>query len=354
MITQDQLRPLSDFAEREHIEALFATLPARPPSPLRALAGAVVLLLIAAGGLLWYVPWLQTAPGAGQIVALNPADRVQPISALVEGRVSRWFVRDGSVVKAGDPIVEISDIDPRFVERLQAERAAVANGLEAARIATETALLNYQRQERLFNEGLSSRKEFESAKITYQETLAREAGARASLSKTDINLSQRSSQVVVAPHDGRIVRILAGNTATVVKAGDAIASFAPEHVERAVEVFVNGLDAPLTQPGLAARIMFEGWPAVQFSGWPEAAIGTFAGVVASVDPVADNHGRFRVLIAEDPSEPWPDDRYLRLGGKARAWIQLSTVRLGYELWRQLNRFPPNPTATNPDHSDTMP
>ncbi|MEX2481449.1 MAG: HlyD family efflux transporter periplasmic adaptor subunit [Gammaproteobacteria bacterium] len=285
---------------------------------------------------------MQTAAGSGQVVALNPADRVQAINALVAGRINRWFVHDGSLVSAGDPIVEIVDIDPRFIERLQAERAALAHRLEAARIATETALLDYQRQERLFEQGLSARREFESAKIRYQEMLSNEAGARAAVSKADIGVSRQSSQIVRAPMGGRIVHIAAGNLATVVKAGEVIATFAPTQVERAVEIFLDGLDAPLVEAGHPVRIMFEGWPAVQFSGWPEAALGTFGGTVWTVDPMASVNGRFRALIREDPSDPWPADRYLRLGGQARAGVQLSKVRLGYELWRQLNRFPPRP------------
>lgn len=345
--TNHEVRALDTFAAQRHRERLLGTLPASPPSIVRVLAGLVLLLLIVIGAMLWFVPWVQTAAGSGQIVALDPADRVQAINALVEGRINRWYVRDGSVVAAGDPIVEISDIDPRFIERLEAERAALAHRLEAARVATETAKLDYTRQEGLFESGLSSRKDFEGAKIKYQEMLANEASARAALSKADIGVSRQSSQVVRAPQDGRIVHIVAGNTATVVKAGDAIATFAPAHVERAVEVFLSGLDAPLVETELPARIMFEGWPAVQFSGWPRAALGTFPGIVWMVDPMAQPDGRFRVLIREDPDMPWPPDRYLRLGGQARAWIQLSEVRLGYELWRQLNRFPPNPPRPTP-------
>ncbi|MEQ8663748.1 MAG: HlyD family efflux transporter periplasmic adaptor subunit [Gammaproteobacteria bacterium] len=344
---REPIRPLETFVARDHREALLAALPVSLPSVIRALAGLVALLVIATAGVLWLVPWIQTAAGSGQIVALDPADRVQSINALVEGRINRWHVRDGSIVKAGDPIVEIADIDPRFIERLEAERAALAHRLEAARVATETAKLDYTRQEGLYNEGLSSRKDFESAKIRYQEMLANESSARAALNKADIGVSRQSSQVVRAPQDGRIVHIVAGTTATVVKAGEAIATFAPAHIERAVEVFLSGLDAPLVEAGLPARIMFEGWPAVQFSGWPEAALGTFPGIVLTVDPMAQANGRFRALIREDPSEPWPPDRYLRLGGQARAWVQLSEVRLGYELWRQLNRFPPKPPQPTP-------
>ncbi|MBT8446313.1 MAG: HlyD family efflux transporter periplasmic adaptor subunit [Gammaproteobacteria bacterium] len=303
--------------------------------------------------MLWTVPWVQTAAGTGQVVALDPRDRVQTINALVQGRVNRSFVQDGSVVKEGDPIVEIADVDPNFVQRLQAEREALAGRLEAARVATVTAKIDYDRQKRLFAEGLSARKDFESAKIRYQEMLAVEAQARAGLSKADIGVSRQSSQVVRAPQDGRILRINAGNTATIIKAGDPIATFAPEHVTRAVEVFVNGLDAPLVQEGLDTRIMFEGWPAVQFSGWPESALGTFAGTVSTVDPVASDNGLFRVLVVETADQPWPEDRYLRLGSQARAWVQLSTVKLGYEIWRKLNRFPPRPVDAEKRASGIM-
>lgn len=335
---------LESFGNDAENSRLLQSLPSPPPSVARVLGWLVVLIFVAGAAIAWRTPWLQTAAGAGTVVALNPADRVHNISAFVDGRVERWFVQDGAVVSAGDPIVEISDIDPDFVERLQAERSSLAHALSAARIAAETARLNYDRQEQLLEQGLTARKDFEAAKIAYQESRAREAGARAALNKADIGLSRQSTRTVKAPEDGRILEIVAGNTATVVSAGQTIATFAPIHVERAVEVFVSGLDAPLVSPGLEARIMFEGWPAVQFSGWPEAAIGTFAGIVTAVDPAARNDGRFRVLIAEDPNAPWPDDRYLRLGSRARAWVRLTVVPLGYELWRQLNRFPPRPPS----------
>lgn len=336
--------PTPQVALSGHIEPLQGEMPGRIPAPTAVAAALVLLFVSATAAILYFVPWIQTAVGSGRVIALDPADRVQEINALVEGRVNRWFVRDGSIVKEGEPIVEITDVDPRFVERLETERAAVARRLDAARVAKETALIDYQRQEQLYKEGLSARKDFEAAKIKYQEAVAKEAEARAALSKVEIGVTRQTSQVVRAPRDGRIIRILAGNTATIVKAGAPIATFAPEHVDRAVEVLVSGLDAPLVEVGLTARIMFEGWPAVQFGGWPEAALGTFKAIVATTDPVAGPNGRFRVLLVEDPEEPWPQDRYLRLGSQAKAWILLSRVKLGYELWRRLNRFPPQPVT----------
>jgi hypothetical protein len=132
----------------------------------------------------------------------------------------------------------------------------------------------------------------------------------------------------------------AGN-ATFVKAGDMLASFIPDGVVRSVVLNVNGLDAPLVTPGRHVRLQFDGWPVFQFSGWPSAAIGTFEGIVEFVEPIADANGNFRVWIRESTTDrPWPNDRYVRLGSRVKGWVLLEEVKLGYELWRQLNSFPP--------------
>ena len=61
-----------------------------------------------------------------------------------------------------------------------------------------------------------------------------------------------------------------------------------------------------------------------------------------VDPQDDGHGRFRILVGPDPDDSdWPDERYLRQGVRANGWVLLDRVRMGYEIWRQLNGFPPS-------------
>ena len=91
------------------------------------------------------------------------------------------------------------------------------------------------------------------------------------------------------------------------------------------------------------RLQFEGWPAIQFGGWPYVGVGSFAGQVSFVDPTDDGKGKFRVMVIPDPAErggTWPEAQFLRQGSQARGWILLDRVRLGYEIWRQLNGFPP--------------
>lgn len=123
----------------------------------------------------------------------------------------------------------------------------------------------------------------------------------------------------------------------------------PDTSHRAVEVWVSGNDAPLILPSHHVRLMFEGWPAVQFVGWPEVAVGTFGGTVAFVDASDNGQGKFRVLIVPDESDHlWPSARFLRQGGAAKAWILLEEVSIGFEIWRQLNGFPPMLTPEHPN------
>jgi RND family efflux transporter MFP subunit len=290
-----------------------------------------------------FVPWVQTAYGSGTVTALNPNDRLQEINALVSGRIQEWYVRDGSRVKIGDPIVRIVDNDPQLLERLQAEREQILAKLTAAETALEIAQIDKRRMENLFDEGLSARREFEQARIRVEQLRADVAQAAAELSRVDVNLSRQSVQIVRAPRDGVILRVNAGDAATFITAGQVVATFVPDNVERALEIFIDGRDVALVREGAAVRIQFEGWPVIQISGWPSVAVGTFSGHVIAIDPSAQANGRFRVLVEEDmdTGAPWPDRRFVRFGSKARAWVLLETVPAGFEIWRQLNNFPPN-------------
>jgi hypothetical protein len=102
----------------------------------------------------------------------------------------------------------------------------------------------------------------------------------------------------------------------------------------------------LIEEGRPVRLQFEGWPAVQFAGWPAVAVGTFGGRVALIDPSDDGRGRFRLLVVPDELDaPWPEARFLRQGVRAKGFVLLDQVSLGYELWRRANGFPPTVTPS---------
>lgn len=327
---------------KQHI-GYFRTLQAQKVPRVMGVIGWIITIGTAAVALfLVFVPWVQTTEGAGTVTALNPNDRLQEINALVPGRIQEWYVRDGSHVAVGDPIVRITDIDPQLLERLQAERDQVVAKLAAADSAMQTAEIDMRRMQELYEQGLAARRDYEQARIRVDELRSRLAEAAAELNRLDVSLSRQSVQIVRAPRAGVILRVNAGDAATFVKAGDVVATFVPDNAERAIELFVDGRDIALVREGADVRLQFEGWPAVQFSGWPSVAVGTFGGKVAAVDPTAQANGRFRILVTEDPNfeTPWPDERFVRFGSTARGWVLLDTVAVGYELWRLLNNFPP--------------
>lgn len=181
-----------------------------------------------------------------------------------------------------------------------------------------------------------------TARAQVQKASAEKAYARGDVAKLEVERSRQLAQVIVAPVDGTVVSIDGNVGGGVVKEGQHLAKIVPDTKSRAVEVFVDGNDAPLIAPGRKVRLQFEGWPALQFLGWPSVAVGTFGGVVTFIDPAAmDAQGRVRVLIqADNDDEPWPDAQFLRQQVRAKSWILLDRVTLGWELWRRINGFPP--------------
>ncbi len=327
--------PCSNLKQFSSMQAIKA------PKLLKTFCVIVVTTIIITTLALIFVPWVQTAYGKGRVTALNPNDRPQPLDALVSGRIKQWFVNEGDFVRAGDPLIEIVDNDALLLQRLEEKRNSLKSKLESTKNAAAIAEIDLKRQKSLLSEGLSSRRTYEQAKIKLDLKQAEVSKVETELNEASVWLAQQDMQIIRAPRDGVIINLMSGDNATSISAGDRIATFIPSNITPTVELFLSGMDIALVQPGQKVRLQFEGWPVVQFSGWPSKAIGTFGGIVRQVDPTVSTNGEFRVIIEPDKNdEPWPDNRFLRLGSHVKGWVLLGTVSVGYELWRNLNNFPP--------------
>ena len=311
-----------------------------PPRVARTIGILVTLTIVTIVVFALTVPWVQTAAGSGTVIALDPLDRQQNITALVGGRIEKWYVTDGDSVKAGDPIVRIVDIDPRYVDRLRAERAQVEAEAEAARQAARVAQIDVERTGTLYREGLGSRRDWELAQIKVADYQAKIAQGQGELNRIDTNIQRQSNQTLVAPRTGRIMRVKGDDSNAIIKQGDVLASFVPEESKRVVELYMNGRDISLIRVGRKVRLEFEGWPAIQFSGWPSVARGFFDGQVMAIDSAASSNGLYRILVEPTPGKPpWPQEPSVRLGAASRGWVLMDTVKVWFELWRLLNDFP---------------
>ncbi|MEM7574871.1 MAG: HlyD family efflux transporter periplasmic adaptor subunit [Bacteroidota bacterium] len=143
---------------------------------------------------------------------------------------------------------------------------------------------------------------------------------------------------ILAPQDAIISEAFVPGIGETVKEGDPIVSIVPDSLELAVEIFIRPVDLPLMRLGQEVRFIFDGWPAIVFSGWPNYSFGTFYGNIVAIDNTTNSKGEYRILVAPRPDEPWPTP--LRPGSGARGLALLDNVPLWYEIWRQLNGFPP--------------
>jgi multidrug resistance efflux pump len=260
----------------------------------------------------------------------------------------------------------------------------------AASVGLAIADSQFRRQESLFSKGLISRTDLENRQNKLQESFAKQTAAKnkfeasraeLSISRTEISaiendfdekiskasgerftaLSQyydgesklnklqnslanysirRDNYFITAPQTGLVAETMRSGLGETVKQGESIATIVPLDYSHAVEIFVEPMDLPLIHKGEFVRLLFDGWPAIVFAGWPNTSYGTFGGKVVAVDRAIGSDGKFKVLIQPDPEDiPWPEA--IRIGTGANAIALLNEVPVWYELWRQLNGFPPD-------------
>ena len=397
---------------------------------------AVLLLVI---GML-FLPWTQNIQSKGVITALRPDERPQTIQNTIPGKIERWYVQEGDLVKKGDTILYLTEIkteyfDPQLIERTQEQVQAKANGInayenkllaldnqihslndlqrlkiqtvdnkvkqaklqvttdsagwKAAEIELETARQRLKRQDDMYEQGLISLTELETRRLKLQETKAKaieqenkyglsvnkyintlieqdqvisefaekisDVKSKRSSAGSELydglgEMSKMKNQLanyelrqefyyVMAPRDGYITQAIQAGIGENIKENTPIITIVPQKWKKAVEVYVDPMDLPLIKRGNQMMFLFDGWPSIVFSGWPQLSYGTFLGKVQAIDYNISKNGKYRILVEESDSKPWPDE--VRIGSGARGVALLNSVPVWYELWRQLNGFPPD-------------
>ena len=395
-----------------------------------------------------FLPWTQNIRATGAVTTLYQDQRPQQVNTIIGGRVMKWFIKEGDYVKAGDTLVQLTEVkvdylDPNLLQRTHEQLAskqlsveyyknkvgvtgnqidAINSGLqlklnqlmnklnqlelkvqadsaEAAAAANDfnIATLQYNRQKNMYDSGLVSLTQLEIRNQQYQNAMAKKistanklANSKQDLAITRIEMNAQQQEniekvakaqgeqfqsltqiasgqadiaklenqyasytirngmyTVVATQSGQVVRAQKAGIGEFVKDGDMIAEIVPDKVQFAVEMFVRPLDLPLLATGQKVRFMFDGFPAIVFSGWPKASSGTFGGEIVAIESNVNVNGKFRVLVKEDPADkPWPKE--LKIGAGAQAIALLKDVPVWYELWRNVNGFPPDYYKTHND------
>lgn len=388
-----------------------------------------------------FMPWTQNISSYGHVTTLYQDQRPQQINSVIPGKIIKWYVKEGDVVKKGDTILQLADtkddyLDSNLVERtkdqlvskeqkllfygekinaIESQINAIENNRELKIKSYENKIEQYKRKlisdsaevvaaevdykiaseqlargKQLFSQGVVSLVELERRTATNNKALAiltekqqkllnarqeinilkidissirQEADDKIFKSRSDIassrgeiagttgevaknknvlaNYITRGNQRwLIAPQDGQIIKAKKSGINEMVKEGEMIVEMVPTQIDHAIELFIDPMDLILINPGQKMRMIFDGFPAIVFSGWPDNSYGTFAGEILMVENNRNENGKFRILVVPDTKDKtWPKE--LKTGTGARGFALLNTVPIWYELWRQINGFPPD-------------
>lgn len=387
-----------------------------------------------------FLPWTQNIRSKGQITSLYQEQKPQKIYSPIAGKISRWWVKEGDFVEQGDTLAKISEIkaeylDPKLIsrtqEQLDAKKGTVTYYEQKVR-ATEDQIVNlrtsktlkqdqltnkitalqqkltgekseleaatneynlvkdqFERNSKMYKEGLISQTQFQQRNAAMQNSLAKKTISENKVNQTlqeiqntkielrgvDQEYSEKMNKAegekfqslgmietgkgdvaklenqvasytirdgmyyILAPQSGQVINAKKAGIGEILKDGEELLTIVPQNTNYAVEMYVRPVDLPLVSPGQDVRFIFDGFPAIIFAGgWPDQSFGTFAGKVRAVENNIDEKGMFRVIVVENPKEKkWP--KQIKMGAGAQGIALLNDVPLWYELWRNINGFP---------------
>ncbi|MEQ1585199.1 MAG: HlyD family efflux transporter periplasmic adaptor subunit [Cyclobacteriaceae bacterium] len=319
----------------------------------------------------------------GQLV--NKGDTIAIVSEVKEKYFDPQFlVRLREVIASKEKSLNSKDLKAQSLRKqitaLEAGMRTKTNQakakLEAERVRFSNAKNQYERNKKLFEAGNIPLTKFQDIEYKYQgaeadfvnaeieidrvqaeyldkinkaesdlnNTLAEQFDTQADLAKLRnelVNMEIRSQQYfILAPQNGYVVKATQAGIGETIKEGDPVCTIMPQSDDVAVEMYVKAMDVPLISKGRRVRIEFDGFPALQFSGWPSVSVGSFGGLVEVIDYVNTKPGEFRILVVPDKNDDaWP--KQIRNGSGTQGWVMLDSVPVWYEIWRQLNGFPPS-------------
>ncbi len=295
-----------------------------------------------------------------QIIALKEERKLkleQAQNKLLQARLQQKS--DSIDLQAAKTQLSIAERQFQRTAQLESEGLKAVTDVETKKLKLQESQAKLISQENKLlsskNKVINAKIEISSIKANYQDKISKAESEKftalsgqfdteAQVSKLQNQLSnyelRSGMRYITAPQDGFINQAIQKGIGETFKAGAQIVSIMPSGIDLAVETYVKPIDLPLIHPGEDVRLIFDGWPAIFFSGWPNLSYGTYGGEVVFVERNISQNGKYRVLVKPDPEQQaWPDA--IRAGSGAKTLALLKDVSIWYEIWRQINGFPPD-------------
>jgi membrane fusion protein, adhesin transport system len=295
-----------------------------------------------------------------QINALRNEQQLKLQQAKNKLLQSHLKVKSDSIdFKASKTNLEIAQRQFNRIEQLQSEGLKAVKDVEEKRLKlqeTEAKLISQENKLLAsINEVINAEVEISRIGASYADKISKaqsdmftaqssQYDAEAQVSKLENNYTNYKIRngllFVTAPQNGFINKALVGGIGEAFKEGQELVSIMPEYYDLAIDTYVKPIDLPLIHLNEKVRVQFDGWPAIVFSGWPNVSYGTYGAKVVAIENFISDNGKYRILLAPDKDDqPWP--KAIRVGSGAKTIALLEDVPIWFELWRQINSFPPN-------------
>jgi multidrug resistance efflux pump len=267
------------------------------------------------------------------------SDSIDYVAAQIDYKIANERVkRMEELFEKG--LKSLTDLETRKlnVQEAQASLISAENKVLSARNEVLNARIELSAIVAEYDEKLGkAMSERNSAFSDYYDTEAQVAKLENQFSSFEVRIN---AYYITAAQRGYVTQTITAGVGETIKEGTQLVSIMPAEYDLAAEIYVEPIDFPLLKAGRTVRLLFDGWPAIVFSGWPQISNGTFGGTILAIDNFISPNGMYRVLVVPDENDvAWPED--LRVGSGSDAIILLNDVPVWYELWRQLNGFPPD-------------
>ena len=267
------------------------------------------------------------------------SDSINYEAAIIEYNIAKTqYTRMQQLYKDG--LKSLTDLENRnqTMQKAQAEMVSKKNRMLTSKNQVINADVERISIEAQYSEKISMA---ESEKYTALSNMYDAEATVTNLQNQFANYTLRTGMYfITAPQNGYITQAIQSGIGESINAGTAIVSIMPATYDLAIEMYIKPIDLPLLEKGQHVRIQFDGWPAIVFSGWPNTSYGTYGGTVFAIDNFISNNGLYRVLVSQDKNDyPWPEA--LRVGAGTKNMLLLKDVSIWYEIWRNINGFPPD-------------
>ncbi|WP_282124353.1 HlyD family secretion protein [Algibacter mikhailovii] len=295
-----------------------------------------------------------------QIDALKEEQKLKIAQTRNKLMQSRLKVQSDSIdLEATKTNLKIAETQFNRIQTLQEEGLKAVKDVEEKRLKLQESQAKFISQNNKYltsqNEVINARLELSRTNAVFADKIskaqsdmytAQSSGfdTQAQVTKLEnaySNYKRRNSLLyVTAPQDGYINKAMTGGIGVTFKEGTELVGIMPANYDMAVETFVRPIDLPLIHINEKVRVQFDGWPAIVFSGWPNVSYGTYGAKVVAIERFISSNGKYRILLAPDETDhKWPNA--VRVGSGAKTIALLEDVPIWFELWRQINSFPPN-------------